>query len=100
MHEIGHIDLHLKNNREKSFLDFTKKNKHDNLESEADSYAQEKLISKECWNDILKKHLPLNDDKLIEIGENYQINPAILLGRVCFEMDYYALKTKIDKKLE
>lgn len=100
MHEIGHIDLHLRNNKEKSFLDFTKKDKTDHTESEADSYAQEKLISKECWNDILNNYLPLNDDKLIEIGKKYNINPAILLGRVCFEMNYYALKTKIDRKLE
>jgi HTH-type transcriptional regulator/antitoxin HigA len=100
MHEIAHIDLHLRNNKERSFLDLTKKDKTDNLESEADSYAQDKLISKDCWNDILKNYLPLNDDKLIEISKKYHINPAILLGRVCFEMDYYALKTIIDKKLE
>lgn len=100
MHEIAHIDLHLRNNKEKSFLDLTKKDKTDNLESEADSYAQDKLISKECWNDILKNYLPLNDDKLIELGNKYHINPAILLGRVCFEMDYYALKTIIDRKIE
>ena len=100
MHEIGHIDLHLRNNKEKTFLDLTTKDSTDSYESEADSFAQEKLISKECWNDILNNYLPLNDDKLIDIGEKYYINPAILLGRVCFEMNYYALKTKIDKKLE
>ena len=100
MHEIAHIDLHLRNNKEKSFLDLTTKDSTDSYESEADSFAQEKLISKECWNDIINNYLPLNDDKLIDIGKKYIINPAILLGRVCFEMNYYALKTKIDKKLK
>ena len=100
MHEIGHIKLHLRNNKEKSFLDLTTKDKVDIYESEADSFAQENLISKECWGDILNNYLPLNDDKLIEVGNKYKINPAILLGRVCFEMNYYALKTKIDKKLK
>jgi len=99
MHEVAHIDLHLKNNKEKSFLDLTIQNKTDKFELEADSFAQEKLISNECWDDIIKNYLPLNDEKIFEIGEKYKINPAILLGRVCYEMNYYALKTKIDKKL-
>jgi HTH-type transcriptional regulator / antitoxin HigA len=99
MHEIAHIDLHLRNNKEKSFLDFTKKGKVDSFEKEADTLAQERLISKECWNDIVSYKLPLNDDKIIDIGRKHSINPAILLGRVCYEMDSYALKTKIDKRL-
>lgn len=99
MHEIAHIDLHLKNNKEKSFLDLTTKNKTDKFESEADYFAQKKLISDECWDDIINNYLPLNDEKIFEIGKKYEINPAILLGRVCYEMNYYALKTKIDKKL-
>ncbi|MFO7939829.1 MAG: HigA family addiction module antitoxin [Bacteroidales bacterium] len=99
MHEIAHIDLHLKNNKEKSFLDLTGRDKVDSFEKEADAFAQEKLISKECWNDIVSNYLPLNDDKIIDIGAQYSINPAILLGRVCFEMDDYAFKTCIDKKL-
>ncbi|MGQ1948814.1 HigA family addiction module antitoxin [Geofilum sp. OHC36d9] len=100
MHEIGHIDLHLRNNKEKSFLDLTTKDRTDTYEAEADSFAQQKLISKECWNDVLSNDFPLDDDKLIEIGEKYNINPAILQGRVCFEKNHYALKTKIDKTLK
>ena len=100
MHEIGHIDLHLRNNKEKSFLDLTTNDKPDTYESEADSFAQEKLISKECWNEALSNSFPLKDDKLIELGERYNINPAIFLGRVCFEKNHYALKTKIDKTLK
>jgi HTH-type transcriptional regulator/antitoxin HigA len=100
MHEIAHIDLHLRNNKEKSFLDLTKKGKVDSFEKEADVFAQERLISKDCWNDIVSNYLSLNDDKIEDIGEKYGINPAILLGRVCFEMDYYALRTNIDKKLK
>ena len=99
MHEIAHIELHLKNNKEKSFLDLIKRIKADNYETEADSFAQEQLISNECWSDIKNNYLPLNDDKIIDIGKKYGINPAILLGRVCYEMDYYALKTNINKKL-
>ena len=100
MHEIGHIDKHLRNNKERSFLDLTTKDSTDDFEKEADSFAQEKLISTECWNDIIRNYLPLDEDKIILIGEKYNINPAILLGRVCYEMNFYAVKTKIDKKLQ
>lgn len=99
MHEIAHIDLHLRNNKERSFLDLTKKGKADDYEKEADFFAQERLISEDCWNDVVNNYLPLNDNKIIDIGRKYNINPAIILGRVCFEMDDYALKANIDKKL-
>ncbi len=100
MHEIGHIDLHLRNDKDLKFMDLTRKQNLDKCENEADNYAQEKLISKDIWQDILKNHLPLNDDKIIVLGNKHKINPAILLGRVCYEMDYYAMKTHIDKKMK
>lgn len=100
MHEIGHIDLHLRNDKDKKFIDLTRKQNLDKCENEADNYAQEKLIPKKIWKDILDNHLPLNDDKIRALGDRYRINPAILLGRVCYEMDYYAMKTTIDKKME
>ncbi|MDA3882515.1 MAG: HigA family addiction module antitoxin [Bacteroidales bacterium] len=100
MHEIAHIALHLKNNKQKSFLDLTKKGKVDSFEKEADAFAQERLISKDCWNDIVSNNLPLNDDKIVDIGRKHSINPVIIHGRVCFEKDYYALKTRINKKLK
>ncbi len=100
MHEIGHIDLHLRNDKDRKFMDLTRKQNLDNCENEADDYAQEKLISKEIWQDILNNHLPLNDQKIKALGDKHKINPAILLGRVCYEMNYYAMKTIIDKKMK
>lgn len=100
MHEIGHIDLHLRNDKDRKFMDLTRKQNLDKCENEADTYAQEKLISKYIWQDVLENHLPLNDEKIIALGDEHRINPAILLGRVCYEMDYYAMKTTIDKKMK
>lgn len=100
MHEIGHIDLHLRNDKERKFMDLTTKQNLDKCETEADNYAQQKLISKDIWQDILDNHLPLNDEKIKSLGDKHKINPAILLGRVCYEMDYYAMKTSIDKKMK
>lgn len=100
MHEIGHIDLHLRNDKDRKFMDLSRKQNLDKCETEADNYAQQKLISKDIWQDILDNHLPLNDQKIIALGDKHKINPAILLGRVCYEMDYYAMKTTIDKKMK
>jgi len=100
MHEIGHIYLHLRNDRNRKFMDLTKKQNIDQCENEADNYAQESLIPMDVWQNILNNHLPLNDEKIISLGKTHKINPAILLGRVCYEMNYYAMKTVIDKKLK
>ena len=100
MHEIGHIDLHLRKDKDQHFMDLIQKKAINQHEKEADKYAQEKLISKEVWQDILDNHSSLNDDILIAIGEQHKINPAILLGRVCFENNNYARKTIIEKVLK
>lgn len=99
MHEVGHIELHLKNDRNKKFMDLTKRQSINDYEKEADNYAQDSLISNNIWQDIISNHLPLNDNKIISLGNKHKINPAILLGRICYEMDYYAIKTIIDKKV-
>lgn len=100
MHEIGHIDLHLRNDRDKRFLDVTKKQGMNKCEKEADIYAQDKLIAKDVWQGIVEKHSPLNDDKIIAIGNELRINPAIIFGRLCYEKNNYARKTIIDMSLK
>ena len=99
MHEIGHITKHLSKNKKEEFIDFYKADKNSIVEKEADDFAKNKLIPPTIWNDILENHLPLNDDKIIALGNKFGINPAILLGRINFETDFYAIKTKIDKNL-
>jgi len=99
-HELGHIDLHLKDDKDIEFLDLVNENLINEKENEANLFAQQKIISKDIWDEILDNYLPLNDEKIIGLGDKFEINPAILLGRVCFEMDYYAMKTKIDKTLK
>jgi HTH-type transcriptional regulator/antitoxin HigA len=39
------------------------------------------------------------DDDIIAIGDAQKINPAIILGRICYVKNNYARKTKIDKTL-
>jgi len=99
LHEIGHIVLHLSKNKNEAFIDIYKDHKNSIVEKEADDFAQNKLIPPDIWNKILENLISLNDNKIIELGNKFGINPAILLGRLNFETDNYAYKTKIDKKL-
>lgn len=100
MHEIGHIDLHLRTNKDKSFMDVTQKQHLNESEKDADAYAQNKLIPKDVWQSIVDNYSPLNDKKIIAVGNELRINPAIIFGRVCYENNNYARKTIIDKSLK
>lgn len=100
MHEIAHIGLHLRKNKEKTFLDLTQKNNKDRYEIEADEFAQKNLISDKVWENITHTYVQLNDEEIVTISEKHKVNPAILLGRICFENNHYALKTTIDKTLK
>ncbi len=100
LHEIGHIVLHLKENKERRFVDIIGSKDKDDFELQADEYAQKSLISDSQWNELKDFYLPLKDDKIFEFGAKHKIHPAIVLGRACWEMNYYAIKSKIDKTLK
>ena len=98
LHELGHIALHLKDSKDIKFIDLTKIEEN-KIENEANIYAQESLIPSVYWNDLLNNDISLNDEVIYEFSNKYRINPAIILGRLCFEKGYYGIKTNIDKKL-
>lgn len=99
LHEIGHIELHLIKDKERRFVDIKGAKDKDDFELQADEYAQKSLISDSQWNELVEFYAPLNDDKIFEFGAKHKIHPAIVLGRACWEMNYYAIKSKIDKTL-
>jgi HTH-type transcriptional regulator/antitoxin HigA len=89
MHEIGHIILHIKNDKEKQFFDLHDKNALvKQLEDEADNFAQEKLIPDEIWNEITAVHA-FDDINIIKFATKYKINPAIILGRINYTYKHY-----------
>lgn len=99
LHEIGHIELHLKEKKERRFVDIVGSKDKDVFELQADEYAQKSLISDSQWKELVDFYTPLNDEKIFEFGAKHKISPAIILGRACWEMNYYAIKSKIDKTL-
>lgn len=98
MHEIGHIDLHLKNDKNIQFFDLTTKSTTA-VEVEADDYAQRNLITPLEWQSII--NLPeINDYSLNLKANEFKINPAIILGRISHDANYYRISTTIDKLLK
>lgn len=99
MHELGHIDLHLKADKNQQFFDLSgKKDKSEVYEEEADNYAQLNLISPDEWSSIC--NLPeLNDYSIKLKSDEYGINAAIILGRINHEFNHYSINTSIEKVL-
>jgi len=98
-HEIGHIELHIESKKERKFIDLHESKVENELENQADKYARESLISKEQWNELADNYFLLDDNKIRDFGEKYNINPAIILGRICWEKNNYAIKSNINKTI-
>lgn len=98
-HEIGHISLHITKDKNAKFLDIIGFNNKDIYEKEADEFAQDNLILPKQWDILLREHRPLNDQDIISFSKDYEINAAIVLGRLSWEADFYKFKSEIDKSL-
>lgn len=98
LHELGHVALHLRDNRDLKFIDLSI-NDENEIENEANVYAKESLISPACWNDLLENYISLDDKIINEFSNKYRIHPAIILGCACYEMNCYVVKSDIDKKI-
>ncbi len=98
-HELGHIILHIADNKDKKFLDIVGYNQEDLCEIEANEYAKNNLISPNQWDQLLKEFRPLNDKNIIAFSKLHQINPAIVLGRLNWASDNYKIRSSIDKRL-
>jgi len=98
-HELGHISLHISKDKSCKFLDVTGFNGKDLHEKEADEFARDNLILPEQWKILLQNYKPYNDKNIMSFSAKYKINPAIVLGRLSWETDFYKFKSEIDKNL-
>jgi HTH-type transcriptional regulator/antitoxin HigA len=99
MQEIAHINLHLQFNKEDKFIHVSGSISTTNIEIEADAYAEERLIPAETNKALIDNITTISDQAIIKFGEEHQINPAILLDRLCFHNNNYTVKTSIDKDI-
>lgn len=98
-HELGHIFLHLINNKEYRFLDIDEKEKTI-YEEQADKFASEHLIKQEVWELFKNYRFPVLDTNILNFANTYKIHPSILFGRMCFENKNFKIKTKIEKEIK
>jgi HTH-type transcriptional regulator / antitoxin HigA len=90
LHELAHIDLHIKpgdESTQKWFVDDLDVSAMEGVEEEADRWALDRLVPDEEWNREIK-WLERPDD-VIEAAERLRINPAIIAGRVRWETREY-----------
>jgi HTH-type transcriptional regulator / antitoxin HigA len=98
-HELGHIFLHLVHDHKARFIDYEPaKDNATNQEEEANDFAKEALIPTEQWKKFLH-HQQHDDDTIITFAAQINIHPAIVLGRLQYERNDYAVQSNIDRKI-
>lgn len=99
LHEIGHIFEHLTNSKKAEYKNaefFINSSKTDLVEFEADTYASQKLINQDLFEEFISSHDEYTDDLIIEFAERNKIHPGIVRGRICFEFpEYYRKRSSI-----
>ncbi len=98
-HELGHVFLHLIHDQNARFIDYEPaKDYATNQEEEANDFAKEALIPTEQWKKFLH-HQQHDDDTIVTFAAQINIHPAIVLGRLQYERNDYAVQSNIDRKL-
>lgn len=100
-HELGHVYLHLINDPKAEFIDDLddKTIQNESEEKEANIFASDNLINRDAWDKFYMSTNRMSDDFAIEFSENEKIHPAIVKGRLKYELDCYSIRTKIDNTL-
>lgn len=91
-HELGHIYLHLVNDSHAVYLDANEEGEKSEQELEADEFAKTALISKEEWKKFLEKSDKTSENEILAFAQKQKIHPAIVQGRLGYELKKYNLK--------
>jgi HTH-type transcriptional regulator/antitoxin HigA len=94
MHELGHIFLHRNRGLEYGFFDDEVELKGDQLELEADDFAQRALISDEAWSTSFARYTNSPQD-VIAFAQKFRIDPSIVAGRIRRERNNYKIFTEL-----
>ena len=95
LHELAHVGLHLDTNGDEVFVhDHSLRTKEGNSDSaqelEADQWAEEALIPRTAWDDSEVVSNP-SGMAVIALALDLGIHPAIVAGRVRYELGNYRL---------
>lgn len=79
-HELAHILLHGKRDQ---FIDIGDKKSEEQIEQEADTFAQEALFPKELADKYLDQSI--TPTRIVEIGKELKLDPGIIAGRLAHD---------------
>ncbi|WP_070137979.1 HigA family addiction module antitoxin [Crocinitomix algicola] len=100
-HELGHVFLHLLGDRDKEIIDLFKndeKFKTSKEEIEANDFASDNLIPKDDWSSFMANE-SITEEMVYDFADKVGINASIILGRICFEIGRYNIKTSISHQI-
>ena len=93
-HELGHIFLHRDRGLEFGFFDEDPKLTLDEIEIEADEFAQRALISEAAWTSSFARSTT-SAKEILTFAKRFQIDPSIVAGRIRRERDNYKIFTEL-----
>lgn len=88
-HELAHLILHLNEDTPYFFDDLKAVNNLDQIEIDADNFAESKLIDSDSWKTFYSKILRRED--VIEFSNQYCVSPAIISGRIQKKRNDYSI---------
>ena len=91
-HELAHVYLHLFTRHHVNFFDrrilrrnkqkdLSEQSESDEIENEADRFAQEKLIDPAAWEHCLSRHSATQQNVLMD-AQRLNVHPSIIAGRL------------------
>lgn len=92
-HELGHIFQHRKSGLECGFFD-EEVGDDDTLESEADAFAQNALISEEAWNASFVRYVN-SAQEIQAFAKKYKVGIAVVAGRIRRERNNFSVFTEL-----
>lgn len=98
-HELGHVFLHVQNNKSTAFVDLESDDiskEQNKEENEADSFANDHLINPENWKEFFKSSNNTQEKSIIYLAKKEKIHPAIIKSRLSYELNNYRIKAHID----
>lgn len=95
LHELAHITKHLSINAINIIIDELEQQRvitggEDKNEKEADKIARNALIPKKFWEKVNLEEKDLSKE-VIRLSEKVKIHPAIIAGRIRFELNNYRI---------
>lgn len=95
LHEVGHLKLHIRLGEFSAIFDDNDAPASDQVEQDADHFAQEALIPEANWN-LAVSRFTRNEKAVLTDARRFGVAPAVIAGRVRRDAgDYTLLRTMV-----